>query len=94
MIRFSCPVCQQHLSARDDGAGQKVACASCGQRLQIPAPSESRPAPAAPWPAYQSPPDRAPFYATMAVVAVIGLKVLAVLALFLILCIRISLFLR
>ncbi|HJT76851.1 MAG TPA: hypothetical protein VJ739_06575 [Gemmataceae bacterium] len=94
MIRFSCPVCQQHLSARDDGAGQKVACAACGQRLEIPTPPKNVPPRSASRPAYRSPPDHKVSYATMAVIAVIGLKVLAVLTLLLILCIRLSLFLR
>jgi hypothetical protein len=83
MIRFSCPVCQQHLSARDDGAGQKVSCASCGQRLQIPTTPEHRTHPTALLPPYHPPADRTSIYAMAAVVAVIALKVLPILVLFL-----------
>src|SRR5262245_60400283 len=99
MIRFSCPVCQQHLSARVGGAGEKIACPCCGQRLQIPTPRENRPTPPAGGPAYRPPEDCTPVkYATLAVVTVVGLKILAILApiliLFLILCIRLSILLR
>jgi DNA-directed RNA polymerase subunit RPC12/RpoP len=37
MIRFACPTCGKHLKAADRGAGMKVSCTRCGQRLQIPA---------------------------------------------------------
>jgi hypothetical protein len=36
MIRFACPACQTVLQSPDPGAGNKVACPKCGQRLQIP----------------------------------------------------------
>src|SRR5262245_57707209 len=39
MIRFQCPACRQVLKAPHRGAGQKVACARCGQRLLIPLPA-------------------------------------------------------
>ena len=38
MIRFACPSCRAGLQVTDKGAGQKIACPNCGQRLQIPAP--------------------------------------------------------
>src|SRR5438105_3921294 len=38
MIRFACPACQKVLTCQDNGAGRKVACPRCGQRLLIPPP--------------------------------------------------------
>jgi hypothetical protein len=43
MIRFACPACQQVFDAPDRGAGRKVSCPSCGQRLQIPNPAARPP---------------------------------------------------
>lgn len=94
MIRFSCPACNQHFSAAPDAAGRKMACASCGRRVQIPTPPETRRSDLASGPAYQPAPDRTPLYVTAAVVAVVGLKLLTVLAIILILCVRLSYFLR
>ncbi len=37
MIRFSCPKCKLIVGVADDDAGVKMACARCGQRLQVPA---------------------------------------------------------
>jgi DNA-directed RNA polymerase subunit RPC12/RpoP len=42
MIRFSCPTCRKALKAPDDGAGRKIPCPQCGQRLLIPPPEQSR----------------------------------------------------
>lgn len=39
MIRFQCPVCDKVLKAPDHGAGQKISCPKCGQRLLIPQPA-------------------------------------------------------
>src|SRR5262245_55502254 len=36
MPRFTCPTCQQHLSAPDSAVGQKVACPQCGQKILLP----------------------------------------------------------
>ena len=36
MIRFSCPICTQRLSAADRQSGCKIECPSCRQRLRIP----------------------------------------------------------
>jgi hypothetical protein len=38
VIRFSCPTCSKVLKAPDHGAGRKIACPGCGQRLLIPPP--------------------------------------------------------
>src|SRR5262249_17765183 len=38
MIRFRCPSCQKVLKAPESGAGRKVSCPRCGQRVQIPLP--------------------------------------------------------
>jgi DNA-directed RNA polymerase subunit RPC12/RpoP len=38
MIAYSCPKCRSFLTAHDEDAGKKLACPSCGQRLQIPPP--------------------------------------------------------
>jgi DNA-directed RNA polymerase subunit RPC12/RpoP len=38
MIRFSCPSCQKALKAPEEGAGRKISCPNCGQRLLIPSP--------------------------------------------------------
>src|SRR5437016_502389 len=40
MIRFGCPVCKTVLTVSDDKVGKKSKCPGCGQRLQVPAPSE------------------------------------------------------
>jgi DNA-directed RNA polymerase subunit RPC12/RpoP len=40
MIRFMCPTCLKHLKAPDDGAGRKIPCPRCGQRLQVPTPPQ------------------------------------------------------
>lgn len=37
MIRFKCPACQKILKAPDEGAGRKINCPKCGQRMLIPA---------------------------------------------------------
>src|SRR5262245_43776739 len=42
MIRFSCPTCKKILQASLPQAGQKVACAGCGQRLQVPTPARNK----------------------------------------------------
>lgn len=42
MIRFSCPACQKILKVSDHGAGRKVPCPRCGQRLLIPPPVQER----------------------------------------------------
>lgn len=64
MIRFSCPTCRKALKAPDHGAGQKVHCPRCGQRVLIPPPIEvqnrtvlGEPMPA---PAIVSPPPPVP----------------------------------
>jgi len=108
MIRFSCPVCSQHIAAAD--AGAKTACPSCGQRLQVPMPrpeaireSSAGAGPVAPDGRPAVPPhppesDRSWCYAVLGVSGVVALKVLvsllAVVALFLILLIRLSHFAR
>jgi hypothetical protein len=33
MIRFACPTCRQILKAPDHGAGHKLLCPKCGQKL-------------------------------------------------------------
>jgi DNA-directed RNA polymerase subunit RPC12/RpoP len=38
MISFGCPRCKTFLTRLDQEAGGKMACPSCGQRLQIPTP--------------------------------------------------------
>jgi DNA-directed RNA polymerase subunit RPC12/RpoP len=38
MIRFKCPACQKILKVPDEGAGRKINCPKCGQRMLIPAP--------------------------------------------------------
>jgi len=38
MIRFQCPACQKVLKAEDRGAGTKINCPKCGQRLLVPPP--------------------------------------------------------
>ncbi len=38
MIRFACPACRKILKAPDEGAGRKINCPKCGQRLLIPPP--------------------------------------------------------
>src|SRR5262249_17342113 len=38
MIHIACPACKATLQVADDQVGQKVACASCGQRLLVPTP--------------------------------------------------------
>jgi hypothetical protein len=105
MIRFSCPTCQQHLSAAPAGAGSKIPCPSCGQRLEVPAPpcrDVSAPPepetdgrrPARPYPPAPEE-NRGIGYTIAAVCGVVGLKVLLVLlpfaVLIVILCIRLSL---
>jgi hypothetical protein len=105
MIRFSCPACQQHLCTAPAGAGSKIACPSCGQRVQAPAPpcrDASTPSeaetdgPRLARPYYRAPEDnRGLGYVVAAVCGVVGLKVLVVLlpivVLIAILCIRLSL---
>ena len=57
MIRFACPTCQKVLKAPDEGAGRKVNCPKCSQRLIIPPPARQQtvfnqstaPAPPADW---------------------------------------------
>jgi DNA-directed RNA polymerase subunit RPC12/RpoP len=41
-IRFSCPTCQKALKAPDNGAGRKIPCPQCGQRLMIPPTEQTR----------------------------------------------------
>ena len=43
MIRFSCPKCDTSLKSADDKAGTKTTCPRCGERLLVPAASESDP---------------------------------------------------
>src|SRR5579875_3207583 len=38
MIHFACPACSKTLKAPDHGAGSKVKCPNCGQRLLVPPP--------------------------------------------------------
>jgi hypothetical protein len=38
MIRFACPTCRKVLKAPEHGAGRKISCPRCGQRLLIPPP--------------------------------------------------------
>src|ERR1700677_3411783 len=35
---FNCPKCQQELEVDASGAGEEIACPSCGSRIQIPKP--------------------------------------------------------
>jgi hypothetical protein len=42
MIRFQCPTCRKVLKAPDHGAGRKIPCPRCGQRLQIPFPVQHK----------------------------------------------------
>src|SRR5262249_22671261 len=37
MIHFACPACRKVLKVEDQGAGRKISCPRCGQRLLIPA---------------------------------------------------------
>jgi TM2 domain-containing membrane protein YozV/DNA-directed RNA polymerase subunit RPC12/RpoP len=75
VIRFGCPTCKTVLSAADDQVDSKLACPTCGQRLQVPAPpnktvlGQALPEPPAPgespfeperW-ASAAPPPRKPF---------------------------------
>ena len=54
MIRFSCSRCHAALKAREGGAGRKVSCPRCRQRVDIPppdtktSPANSRPGPSIP----------------------------------------------
>lgn len=41
MIRFACPVCRSVLAVPEHAVGKKGSCPKCGQRLQIPAPSQN-----------------------------------------------------
>ena len=79
MIRFSCPVCTQHLSAAEGAGGRKIECPSCRQRLQIPIPpaatddeadGSGRP------PVPYTRPDQGVRYVVAAACGVVGLKVL------------------
>ena len=94
MIRFACPICKQHYSAAADAAGRKMACASCGRRVEIPASPGPQPSAAVPIPAHRPAADRTPYFVAAAAAAVICLKLLTVLAIILILCVRLSIFLR
>ncbi len=40
MIRFQCPACQKVLKVVDGGAGRKINCPKCGQRMLVPAPAQ------------------------------------------------------
>src|SRR5262249_19134346 len=42
MIQFACPRCQLILECQNHGAGSKVVCPKCQQRLQIPAPPRDK----------------------------------------------------
>src|SRR5436190_6193084 len=42
MIRFNCPRCSTTLEAPDHGAGSKIECPKCQQRLQIPLPPPNK----------------------------------------------------
>lgn len=41
MIRFKCPACQKVLKVLDEGAGRKINCPKCGQRMRTPAPESA-----------------------------------------------------
>lgn len=40
MIRFSCPACHKVFKVVDSGAGRKINCPQCGQRLLVPTPPQ------------------------------------------------------
>jgi len=42
MVKFTCPVCKENLSAPTDQIGTKSSCPNCGQRLQIPNPAVNK----------------------------------------------------
>jgi DNA-directed RNA polymerase subunit RPC12/RpoP len=59
LIRFTCASCGKRLKAADDGAGQKISCPRCGQRLMVPQQMQNQssvPQPATPplWPPHAS----------------------------------------
>src|SRR4051812_13141463 len=43
MLRFSCPKCKTVNQQPDSSAGQVVACASCQQKMRVPAPRVAAP---------------------------------------------------
>lgn len=43
MIAFTCPACKSAVQRHDQEVGTKVSCPSCGQRLQVPKPSQDSP---------------------------------------------------
>ena len=43
-VRFQCPSCKTLLQASSARAGDKIGCAKCGQRIQVPSPSAVPPA--------------------------------------------------
>jgi predicted Zn finger-like uncharacterized protein len=59
MIDFACPRCRTALRVADGAAGQKVACAKCGQRLKVPDPPEMRTMNAAALTVPKAPPAKA-----------------------------------
>jgi hypothetical protein len=42
MLRFACPRCKSIMEVSDADGGAKIACLSCGQRLQVPMPPLSK----------------------------------------------------
>jgi DNA-directed RNA polymerase subunit RPC12/RpoP len=46
-IRFSCPVCGQHIKADEDMAGASVKCPICGKQLIVPPAGQAAPQPPA-----------------------------------------------
>jgi predicted Zn finger-like uncharacterized protein len=59
MIDFACPRCGTAQRVTDGAAGQKVACAKCGQRLKVPDPPETRTMNAAALTVPKAPPAKA-----------------------------------
>ncbi len=41
MIHYRCPTCRSPLESRDSEAAQKVACPTCGQRMEVPRPAKT-----------------------------------------------------
>lgn len=41
-IRFACPVCKTTYTVNDRYGGKKAECKSCGQRIQVPAPTRNK----------------------------------------------------
>jgi DNA-directed RNA polymerase subunit RPC12/RpoP len=47
VIRFACPTCRKPLKVEDEGAGRKISCPRCGQRILVPSPDPPPSKPAA-----------------------------------------------